>query len=240
MRPAPGALFARSYPAQPLTLRPSEHGGLRVADVFVSFSQIDHARVRPIAERLASLGYTVWWEHQTALGQAFVDECERQLDASRVVLAIWTHNSRNSTLMFAQAARALDGEKLVQLRLDVMAPPPPFDALPVSDISSERPEWGPLEDALQRLARAGEAPAPLVPVKSPGLLAAAAPIGAPKVLMLATLLTLGVFFTALSAAYTGAMNPEQMQFVLTGMIGVGGVCAVLAGYRMLIVRRAGG
>lgn len=211
-----------------------------MADVFVSFSPLDHARVRPIAERLASLGYTVWWAQQGEPSQAFVDECERQLNASRAVLAVWTHNSRNSTLMFGQAARALDSEKLVQLRLDVMAPPSPFDALPVSDISSERPEWGPLEDALQRLAGAGEAPAALAPVKAPGLLAAATPIGAPKVLMLVTLLTLGIFYTALSATYSEAMNPEQLQFVLTGMIGVGGVCAVLAAYRMLIVRRAGG
>ncbi len=211
-----------------------------MADVFVSYSRLDHARVRPIVERLTSLGYTVWWEQQDKAGQAFIDECERQLDAARVVLAVWTHNSRNSTLMFAQAARALDGEKLLQLRLDIVAPPPPLDALAVSDISSERPEWGPLEDALQRLARAGEAPAPLAPVQAPGPLATAAPMGAPKVLTLAALLTLGAFAVALSATTAEAMSPAQLQFALTGMIGAGGVCAILAMYRMLIVRRAGG
>jgi hypothetical protein len=211
-----------------------------VADVFISYSQLDHARVRVIAERLTSLGYAIWWDQPRRGGQAFVEECERQLDAARVVLTVWTHHARNSTSVFAQSAHALDADKLLQLRLDVVAPAAPFDARAVADMSGERAEWGPLEDQLQRLVRGSPSPEPAARVAFPRPFATPAPVGAPKLLTGAALLTLLAYAGAVSATYTGAMTPEQLQFVLTGMIGVGGACAALAAHRLLIVRRAGG
>lgn len=208
-----------------------------MADVFISYSPLDHARVRPIAERLTSLGYTVTWEQSARGEQALHDEIERRLNAAAAVVTVWTHHARNATRVFAQTAHALDAQKLLQLRLDDVAAPPPFHALPVADMSGERPEWGPFEDALQRMTRGAHAE---TDAKAPGLFATPAPVGAPKLLTIVGLLILLAYAGAVSAAYTGAMTPEQLQFALTGVIGAAGACAALAAYRLLIVRRSGG
>jgi len=200
-----------------------------VADVFISYSPHDRARVSAIAERLTSLGYTVTWDHEQHARKAARAELERRLDEAAVVLTIWTQSARNAVSVFAQSARALDAQKLLQLKLDNLAPPAPFNALGVADISGERPEWGPLEDALQRLARGAAPPEPIAPITPPGLFATPAFMGAPKMLAVAG-----------SAAYTGAMTSEHLQFAMLGVIGVGAVCAALAAARLLAVRRAGG
>lgn len=212
-----------------------------MADVFISYSRLDHERVKPIAERLGSLGYSVWWDKHLRAGQASIDETERQIDDARAVLALWSHNACNSTWMFAEAHRGLDAGKLLQLRLDHAAPPPPFDALPSSDMSNERiTAWGPIEDLLTRVARKGERIEPPARGASAGLLATPPVSGSPKLLAFATAATLAAYASAVSATHTGVMSPEQLQVALIGVVGVGGVTAALAAHRFITVRRAGG
>jgi hypothetical protein len=211
-----------------------------VADIFISYSRLDHDRVRPIADRLTSLGYTIWWDKHLRAGEVFVDEIERQLDSARAVLTAWSHNARASTWVYAEASRGLDANKFLQLRLDNVQLPLPFDALQVADMSSERSEWGTLEAAMQRLVRQGQAPAPPGRVSAPGPLATPAAAGAPKLLTTATTTTLLAYAGAVSATYNGAMTPEQLQIALTGMLGVGGACAALSAHRLYTVLRAGG
>lgn len=211
-----------------------------MADIFISYSRLDHDRVRPIADRLTSLGYSIWWDKHLRAGEVFVDEIERQLDAARAVLTAWSHHARASTWVYAEASRGLDHNKFIQLRLDAVQLPLPFDALQVADISSERSEWGPLEAALQRLVRQGQAPAPPGRVPTPGLLATPAAAGTPKLLTTASTATLLAYAGAVSATYNGAMTPEQLHIALTGMLGVGAACSALSAHRLFTVLRAGG
>jgi hypothetical protein len=211
-----------------------------LADVFISYSRLDHDRVKPIADRLTSLGYTIWWDKHLRAGQVFVDEIERQLDAARAVLTAWSHNARNSTWVYAESSRGLDARKFVQLKLDQVQPPLPFDALQVADMTSDRGEWGVLEDTLTRVVRNAAPPEPLRRVPSIGPLATPAPAGSPKLLTAATTATLLAYSGGVSATYNGVMTPEQLQIALVGMIGVAGACAALSAHRLLTVSRAGG
>jgi hypothetical protein len=212
-----------------------------LADVFISYSRLDHERVKPIADRLGSLGYTIWWDKHLRAGQVFVDEIERQLDDAKAVLTAWSMNARNSTWVYAESARGLDAKKFVQLRLDGAQLPLPFDALQVADMTNERGgEWGPLEDTLTKIVRNHAQPEPLRRIPSVGPLATPAPAGAPKLLTLATGATLAAYAGAVTATYNGAMSPEQLQVALVGMIGVGGACAALSAHRLFSVARAGG
>lgn len=211
-----------------------------MADVFISYSRLDHDRVKLIADRLGSLGYSVWWDRHLRAGQVFASEIERQLDSARAVLTAWSHNARNSTWVYAESSRGLDHDKFLQLRLDQTPLPLPFDALQAADMSGERGEWGQLEDALARLVRQGGASAPLRRVSPPGLLATPAAAGSPKLLSVATGATLAAYAGAVSAAYNGVMSPDQLQIALTGMIGVAGASAVLTAHRLFAVSRAGG
>lgn len=210
-----------------------------MADVFISYSRLDHERVRPIADRLSSLGYTVWWDRQLRPGQVFVDEIERELDGARAVLTAWSRNARDSTWVYAESSRGLDAGKLLQLRLDEARPPLPFDALELADMSGGRAEWGPLEDALARTVRGGS----IGPErKTPGVgpLATAAAAGAPKLLSAATGASLAAYAAAVSAAYNGVMAPEQLQWTLIGVLTVGGASALVSAQRLAAISRAGG
>jgi hypothetical protein len=173
-------------------------------------------------------------------GQAFVDEIERQLDAARAVVTAWSGNARNSTWVYAESSRALDANKFLQLRLDNVQPPLPFDALQVADMSGGRSEWGILEDALTRIVRDRTPPAPLRRVPTPGPLATPAAAGAPKLLTTATAATLAAYAGAVTAAYNGVMTPDQLQIALIGMVGVGAASATLSALRLIVVTRAGG
>lgn len=209
-----------------------------MAEIFISWSRLDDERVKPIADRLASLGYSVWWERRA--GKSFAADAERELEAARAVLTIWSHNARNSTWVYAEASYGLEKDKLLQLRLDHAALPAPFDGMPAADMSDERQEWGLIEDALARLVRKGEAPTQLSPSRGPGLLATPAAIGAPKLLAIAAASTLAAYAGAVSAAANGVLSPDQLQMALTGVIGVAGASATLAAHRLITVARAGG
>jgi len=201
-----------------------------VADIFISFAHADQDRVRPIAERLASLGYSAVWENCDA------EAAERELASARAVLTAWSSEARNSIRICAEASRALDEGKLIQLRLDGAQPPAPFDALPATDVSSDRAEWGPLEAALATLIRDGAGDAPAFP--RTGLLATPAAAGAPKLLTIALVTSLAAFVGALDAAQSGVMTPDQLQLALTGIVGVAGASAALCLHRLFTIARA--
>lgn len=209
-----------------------------MADVFISYSRLDHERVKPIADRLSSLGYSVWWDKQLRAGQVLVDEIERELDAARVVLTAWSHNARNSTWVYAESSRGLDAGKFLQLKLDNVAPPLPFDAVHVADMTGAG-EWGVLEDSLSKLVRGGDADIEHRAL-GVGLLATAPAAGAPKLVTIAITATLAAYAGAVMATFNGVMSAAQLQIALIGMLAVSGACALLSAHRLLTVTRAGG
>lgn len=203
-----------------------------MADVFLSSSALDADRVKPIAERLQSLGYVVC--RRDVESDAAADE----LDVARAVLVIWSRNAANSPRVQSEAAFAFDHEKLMQLRLDESAAPYPFDALGVADMSPGKSEWGPLEAGLQRLVRDGKAPE-CEAAPNLGLLATPSATGAPKLLLLALAAILAAYAGAVMAALNHAMPVAQLQLALIGVIFVAGACAALSAHRFILVRRAG-
>jgi len=210
-----------------------------LADIFVSYSRLDHDRVKPIVDRLSSLGYSVWWDKHLRAGEVFAEEIERQLDSARAVLTAWSDNARNSTWVCAESARGLDKQKFVQIRLDNAELPLPFNALPAADMRTTG-EWGPLEDTLTRIVRDGAQPQPLTKLPSLGPLPTPTSAGAPKLVSIAMGATLAAYAGAVTAAYNGVMPSGQLQLALAGMIAVSAVCAALSAYRLVAVSRAGG
>ncbi len=211
-----------------------------MADVFISYSRVDHERVRPIADRLVAHGMSIWWDKQLRAGQRFVDEIERELDGARAVLTTWSHNARNSTWVYAESSRGLDSHKFVQARLDDVQLPLPFDALQVCDLGGRRDEWDRLEGALSRIIKGAGQPEPARRVPDLGMLATPAAAGSPKLLSGATAATLAAYGGALAATDQGLLSPEELQLALTGMIGVASASSLLTAQRLLAIGRAGG
>ncbi len=207
-----------------------------MADVFISYSQLDRERVGPLAERLASLGYSVWWDKPEHARQVTVDERGRALEAARAVLVVWSMNGRNAAEVHADAALALDSGKLLQLKIEPTALPPPFDAIAVADMTGVG-EWGPLEHELARLVKNGESNA-AGPRAALGPAPTIAAAGSPKLVAVAVITMLAAFAGALSASFNGVMTPSQLQIALVGMLGVAGACAGLCAHRLLTIVRA--
>ena len=207
-----------------------------MADVFISCSRLDRDRVTPIAERLSSLGYSVWWDGRE--GQARFDEIERQYADARALVTIWSDNARNASWVIAQSAQALDDEKLLQMRIDDVRLPAPFDDLKIAELHSGKSEWGMLEAALAGLVRDSR---PLEPVDHRTVQQARPNLVAmPRMLLVAVTGALVAFAGALTATFNGVMRTDQLQLALIGVLVVGALCALVAGQRLFTIRRAGG
>ncbi|AUB80546.1 SUMF1/EgtB/PvdO family nonheme iron enzyme [Candidatus Thiodictyon syntrophicum] len=123
-------------------------GGL---DIFISYARKDLSRVEPIARALESLGYGVWWDADLRAGRRFDEEIERALAAARCVLVVWTATSVQRQWVRAEAAEALDANKLVPVFLEPVKPPLYFRHVHGVDLGGwdGRPEHG----GFQRLRR---------------------------------------------------------------------------------------
>ena len=120
-------------------------------DIFISYARKDLSRVEPIARALESLGYGVWWDADLRAGRCFDEEIERELAAARCVLVVWTAISVQRRWVRAEAAEALDANKLVPVFLEPVKPPLYFRHVHGVDLGDwdGRPEHG----GFQRLRR---------------------------------------------------------------------------------------
>ncbi len=206
-----------------------------MADVFISYSRLDQDAVKPIGERLQSLGYNVRWGKTEHARQAMIDQREREVDTARVVIVIWSENAHSSAQVQADAAYALGADKLLPLKIDAMRPPAPFDTIEAFDVTGGA--WGPVEQTLaQRMNAPASTPAKVGPLGSPAVLSVT---GTPRLVTFALAATLAAYAGAVSAALNGVMTPAQLQIALLGMLFVGLVSTALAGLRLFSTLRAG-
>jgi tetratricopeptide (TPR) repeat protein len=103
--------------------------GRDVADIFISYSKQNPRPTRDVAAFLESKGYTVWWDTDLKAGERFRDVIQRELNAAKVVIVIWTPASIDSDWVVAEAEHARQQRKLIPLRtkdLDVSKIPQPY------------------------------------------------------------------------------------------------------------------
>lgn len=135
-----------------------------MADVFVSYAHDNRQRVKPISKGLGDAGLSVWWDERLRAGDDFAMVIERELNAAKCAVVVWSDAARNSLWLRAEATEALDAGKLVQVRVDGVKPPLPFTIVQMHDLShwngvrGAQP-WPHVEGAASAFARSG-APAP--------------------------------------------------------------------------------
>ena len=89
-----------------------------MADVFVSYSRSDKARVAPLVAAIKAKGWSVWWDPSIAAGQQFDDQIEAELQAASAVLVVWTPTSVASRWVRGEARDAAERGILVPVRFD--------------------------------------------------------------------------------------------------------------------------
>ncbi len=105
-----------------------------MADIFVSYSRQDRARVAPLVAALEAQGWSVWWDPEIAPGEEFDSLIARELDAARTLIVVWTPLSVDSRWVRGEARDAADRGVLVPVRFDSARLPIDFRALHATDL----------------------------------------------------------------------------------------------------------
>lgn len=106
-------------------------------DVFISYKQNERASIEQIAERLRSLGLSVWFDASMSAGESFNDMIDREARSARAMLVCWSPAARESRWVKAEAMIGFEQDKLVACYVagpDGFSPPTPFNTSHVEDL----------------------------------------------------------------------------------------------------------
>ncbi|MFO1187303.1 MAG: TIR domain-containing protein [Alphaproteobacteria bacterium] len=107
-----------------------------MADVFLSYARPDEARVRRIADLLASEGHEVWWDADLPPHRAYSEVIQEEVGRAKAVLVAWSREALGSEWVRAEADMARNDRKLVQVSLDDTNPPLPFNQIHVVKLAN--------------------------------------------------------------------------------------------------------
>jgi len=112
-----------------------------MADIFISYSREDRDLTADLARALTSEGYSIWWDQKLIAGEEFNKSVERELEAAKAVIVIWSANSVDSAWVREEVDFANRENKLIPVFDDSIEPsklPHPFrmtNSIPLSDRS---------------------------------------------------------------------------------------------------------
>jgi hypothetical protein len=89
-----------------------------VADVFISYASEDRDRARSLAKVLETGGLSVWWDRKIVPGQSFDQTIERELDAAKSAVVLWSTASISSGWVKSEASAARQRGILVPAMID--------------------------------------------------------------------------------------------------------------------------
>ena len=105
-----------------------------MADIFVSYSRQDRARVTPLVAALEAHGWSVWWDPDISPGEEFDSLISRELEGAKSLIVVWTPQSVESRWVRGEARDAADRGVLVPVRFDNAKLPIDFRALHATDL----------------------------------------------------------------------------------------------------------
>ena len=105
-----------------------------MADIFVSYSRQNKARVAPLVRALEAEGWSVWWDPEITPGEEFDTLISRELEQARALVVVWTPESVDSRWVRGEARDAADRGALVPVRLDNARLPIDFRAVHTTDL----------------------------------------------------------------------------------------------------------
>jgi len=122
-----------------------------LADIFVSYSRQDKARVAPLVAAIEAQGWSVWWDPEIATGQEFDRQITAELRAAAAVLVVWTPTSVESRWVRGEARDAADRGVLVPVRFEAAELPIDVRAIHTTDLDNWREDSA--SPAIQELLR---------------------------------------------------------------------------------------
>ena len=107
-----------------------------MSDIFLSYSQKDEHRVRPIVRHLESLGWTVFWDRNIPPGKTWDEYIEMHLDAARCVVVVWSKDSVRSHWVKTEAEEGRRKQILVPLKIDEVTLSLAFRHIQAADLTA--------------------------------------------------------------------------------------------------------
>src|SRR5262245_58353262 len=115
-----------------------------MADIFISYSNKDVDRVRPLVERFEAEGWTVFWDRKIPPGKQWRDVLNAELTPAGCVLVLWSENSVGSRWVIEEAEVGVENKALLAVRLDQVEPPLGFKSVQACNLT----DWDGAADAL--------------------------------------------------------------------------------------------
>ena len=117
-----------------------------MTDIFISYARSTVAEARQVAEALRELGYVVWRDDELPAHRAYAEVIEERLKAAKAVVVIWSAEAVKSQWVRAEADLARGMGTLVQLSIDGVVPPMPFNQIQCADMAgwngeADAPGW---------------------------------------------------------------------------------------------------
>jgi adenylate cyclase len=114
-----------------------------MADIFVSYSRTDKARVAPLVAALEAQGWSVWWDPEITPGDEFDAMIGAELEAARAVVVVWSPASVDSRWVKGEARDAADRGVLVPVRFENARLPIDVRAIHTTELDG----WGEKRDS---------------------------------------------------------------------------------------------
>ena len=105
-----------------------------MSEIFLCYARATQAEARRIAEGLRALGFGVWRDDEILAHRTYADVIEERLRAAKAVVVVWSSHAVHSQWVRAEAEFAREAGTLVQVRLDDVALPLPFNQTPCAEL----------------------------------------------------------------------------------------------------------
>jgi hypothetical protein len=135
-----------------------------MADVFISYASENRDRAQRLAGALAARGWSIWWDREIVTGQAFDHAIERELEAAKAVVVLWSAQSVASEWVRNEAAAAAERGVLLPANIDGTKLPLEFRRKQTADLegwngAASHEGFRALCNAIGRLAGGAREPA---------------------------------------------------------------------------------
>jgi adenylate cyclase len=143
-----------------------------MSDIFVSYARPNENQARQAADALRSAGYNVWRDDELPAHRAYSEVIEERIKSARAVLVLWSNDADRSQWVRAEADAARELGTLVQVSLDGVLPPMPFNQIQCADLfgwtgDTAWPGWHKVVSSIASLAGSAGPAAEPAPSREP-------------------------------------------------------------------------
>ena len=134
-----------------------------MTDIFISYARPNEPLAKQAAEALRTAGYGVWRDDELPAHRAYSEVIEERIKLAKAVLVLWSNDAVRSQWVRAEADAAREAGTLVQLSIDGVLPPMPFNQIQCADLMGwsgdvDAPGWKKVESSIASLVGSVAAP----------------------------------------------------------------------------------